>query len=243
MINNFSKILLILMGLCYSAFLSAQSLNINQQNLLEADSLFANKRYTEALENYEEIFSKQQATPAMLLRMSFIHEGLDQVVPSMFYLNQYFQMTADREAIQKITNLAEANELRGYQFHDTDYIFNLISRYRNLVMSLLAALSVLAGVILWRRKKQEQSLVPALVFQILCVGLLFTLSNGLFEKNEAIITSGNTVLMNGPGAGAEPITVINKGHKVKVLEQRQFWSKITWNETQGYVRNHRILPI
>ena len=179
----------------------------------------------------------------MLLRMAFIHEGLDQVVESMYYLNQYYQLSADREAILKITELAEANDLRGYQYSDGDYLINLLNRYKQLVTALLASLLLLSGIILWRRKAAKASLVPPFVFQLLCAIALVIFINGILDTDEAIIRSSNTVLMNGPGAGAEPITVLDKGHKVTVLEQQDIWTKITWNETIGYVRNHRILPI
>jgi hypothetical protein len=232
-----------MLGCIFCLLLSGQTVHPDSQTLEEADSLFANKRYTEALENYELLFAKKQATPAMLLRMAFIHEGLDQVVESMFYLNQYYQLSADREAIQKISELAEANELRGYRYSDGDYLINLLNRNKQLVAVLLASLLLLSGIILWKRKAANASLLPPFVFQLLCAVTLVIFINGILDTNEAIIRSSNTVLMNGPGAGAEPITVLDKGHKVTVLEQQDIWTKITWNETIGYVRNHRILPI
>ena len=108
---------------------------------------------------------------------------------------------------------------------------------------LLASLLLLSGIILWKRKAANASLLPPFVFHLLCAVTLVIFINGILDTNEAIIRSSNTVLMNGPGAGAEPITVLDKGHKVTVLEQQDIWTKIAWNETIGYVRNHRILPI
>jgi hypothetical protein len=241
--NNFPKIFLALLAFFFFSSSNAQNQPVDNQTLAKADSLFANKRYTEALENYEVLYATKQTSPAMLLRMAFIHEGLDQVVESMYYLNQYYQISADRDAIRKITELAEANELRGYQYSDGDYIINLLNRYQQWVIALLASLLLLTAIILWKRKAANASILPPMVFQTICAVALLVFINGILDTEEGIIRSSNTVLMNGPGAGAEPITVLGAGHKVTVLKQEEVWTKIAWNETIGYVRNHRIMPI
>jgi len=58
------------------------SLSTNAQvfgyRLKMADSLYGKKQYTQSLELYREIFNERNYSPAMLLRMAYIEEGLSQ---------------------------------------------------------------------------------------------------------------------------------------------------------------------
>jgi hypothetical protein len=242
MIYKFSNILTFALGLLVSLQALAQA-NTTEHLLQRADSLFESKKYTEALVEYQQLYKDQKASPSMLLKMAFIHEGLDQTVEALYYLNQYYELSADREVIQKISSLAETNELQGYRYTDADYILNFLNRYRIQFLSAMAALLMLTSIISWKRNQKNESLIPSFVFQVLLVIILFVFNNDILSDQQAIIKSNNTVLMNGPGAGAEPITVIKMGHKVTVLDRDEIWTKINWNDHVGFVRNNRILPI
>ena len=243
MIYKFSNILTVTFGILFSASLLAQDYTLNVSLLREADSLFTNKKYTEALTSYQAVYDQDKATPAMLLKMAFIHEGLDQTVESLYFLNQYYQLTADREAITKINELAKAHQLSGYEYSDGEYLLGYYRKYQTMILGTISALLLLSTVLVWRRKQHQETWVPAFVFQIIVAGLLLTFSNQWMESQKAIIKTNNTVLMNGPAAGAEPITIITKGHRVEVLERNTIWTKINWNNRVGYVRNNRILLI
>ena len=49
-----------------------------------------------------------------------------------------------------------------------------------------------------------------------------------------------TLLRSGPSAGAEPIEVVTKGHKVKVVSQSEIWTKVLWNGNEVFVRSNRL---
>src|SRR5688500_16903409 len=70
--------------------------------LKTADSLFQAKRYTQSLEHYEEILRQRQYTPAMLLKMAYINEGLNQIGSAMYYLNLYHTATGDKSVLRKM---------------------------------------------------------------------------------------------------------------------------------------------
>ena len=243
MIYKFFNISIVLFGIIFSVHAQSGIQASDQLTLNQADSLFESKKYTEALKLYNSLFEAKKSSPAMLLRMAFIHEGLSKDVEALYFLHQYYALTADRRVLTKITELAETNDLRGYEYSDLDYILNLIDRYRMSILGALAALIVLSIVLIWRQSKQEQSAAPALVLQIICLAMLFTLTNHLLEKEQGIISSRNTILMTGPSAGATPIRALEKGHKVTVIESDEVWTKIRWEDQVGFVRNNRILPI
>src|SRR5690349_5794198 len=88
--------------------------------LQTADSLFTAKRYTQSLEHYEEILRQRQYTPAMLLKMAYIQEGLNNMGSAMYYLNLYYIATNDKSVLEKMDEMATKFGLQGYETTDSD---------------------------------------------------------------------------------------------------------------------------
>ncbi|MFT4737113.1 MAG: hypothetical protein ACI8QD_001754 [Cyclobacteriaceae bacterium] len=243
MIYKFLNICIALFGLLYCV--SAQPNQLDRQNLSlsTGDSLFEQKKYTEALDIYVDLYQEKMSSPAMLLRMSYIYEGLKQEVQALYYLNQYYRLTADRDVLTKIAGLADNKNLSGYEYSDVDYILGFFSKYQLQIVLFLISILALSTVLTWKRQKAELSVIPPVILQVCVLALLFTFGNGLLDKSTGIIQTGNTPLMLGPSAGAEAITLVEKGHKVTILDRDEIWTKISWGERVGYIRNHRILPI
>src|SRR3954471_13835099 len=82
--------------------------------LAVADSLFSTKQYTQSLEQYKTVLDQRQYTPAMLLKMAYIQEGLSNIGPSMYYLNLYFLSSNDKSALKKMEDMATKYNLKGY---------------------------------------------------------------------------------------------------------------------------------
>jgi uncharacterized protein YgiM (DUF1202 family) len=62
------------------------------RELVKADSLFEQKKYTESFDLYEQILDEEQlASPKMLLKMAFIKEGLGDYSRALYFLNVYYQ--------------------------------------------------------------------------------------------------------------------------------------------------------
>ncbi|MEM9824915.1 MAG: hypothetical protein AAF985_27775, partial [Bacteroidota bacterium] len=98
-------------------------------------------KYTEALERYEEILNEGTASPAMLLKMAYIEDGLENFASSLFYLNAYFQKTGDRATLTKIEELAANNKLVGYNYSDIDIFFIFFKKYRHQIVLILLLLA------------------------------------------------------------------------------------------------------
>ena len=198
--------------------------DLNAQNplLKQADSLFSQQKYTEALSLYEKIYDSGVASSAMLLKMAFIQDGLNNYAEALFYLDKYYQISADRHVVGKIEELAEENDLTGYQYDDTHYFLALLEKYRMYLMLLLLAVSVLLLAYIIRKTKAGEKPVAAGIIQVMVLLLVLAVNN-LETSNRGIIVSNNTLLRSGPSAGAEPIEILSKGHKVKVIGQDGVW--------------------
>lgn len=224
-------------------FFSISLLNLSilsASNLDQADSLFEVNKYTEALEIYETIFQEGQASPSMLLKMAFIQEGLENYVDALYYLNLYYERSGNKKALVKMQQIAAANELEGYDFTDQDYMLNIISKNKLLIQIALLVLSLLLFAYIIRKFRNNESSRLALISQAFILSILFIFNNEFFSTERAIVLNDHTLLRSAPSAAAEPLESIEKGHRVRVLEQTDVWVKIEWNDQSAYLRKGRI---
>ncbi len=224
-----------------SLLFSTQLANSQQvtNNIILADSLFNQKKYTESLELYEELLSVQkQYTPQMLLKMAFITEGLNNYSKALYYLNLYYAKTTDKRALKKMEKLAELHKLKGYDYKDKEFFTMLYKKYRKHITILLMAVSILLLGFLYKRKKERPiDLGVFLTFSLLL--LFYHVNNpGFLEKG--IITAPNAYMMKTPSSGADLIEIIDPGHRVNIIDQNDVWLEIEWDGEKGFVREGNI---
>lgn len=220
---------------CIPVFTFAQN-----ADLAAADSLFANQKYTDAMEIYEQIFENKEASPAMLTKMAYIQEGLGNFSDALYYLNLYYLKTSDKAAVNKMRELAEKNNLTGYEYSDLKFILGISRQYRSEILLGLILFSAILFIYAWRKIKHKEKPVFSAVWQLLTLIAIISLNNRFFDTKGGIINQDHTLLMTGPSAGSEPIDFVNKGNKVIVLGSDEIWSKVQYGETEAYVRSKNI---
>lgn len=228
------------LGILFSCFLSIA--NAQNEPLIQGDSLFNQQNYTEAFKNYNQLFSEGKASTAMLLKMAFIQDGLGNYEHALYFLDLYYQKSANRSVVGKIEELAATNELQGYTYDDISYFFSLLEKYRMHFTLLLVCVMILLVVYIFRKTKEREKPIAAMIIQVFVVAILFSITN-LRSANHGVITSNGTLLRSGPSAGAEPIVIIDKGHKVRVLDRTDVWTKILWDGEEVFVRNGKLRVI
>ena len=207
-------------------------------SLIKADSLFQEKKYTEAWELFQEIYQQGYYSPNMLLKMAFIQEGLKHPGPSLFFLNLYYLQTRDAETLEKIKDLASRNGLSGYESK------SLISYYHHFHPQISILGSSLLGFLFFltwylnknSEKKHFTPFITSLLLSILLSGHLYLGSN----LNTAIITSPRTFIMKGPSPGAEMVSMVTEGHRITILGQHDVWLKIKWEGETRYIHKNAV---
>lgn len=217
---------------------------LNNPLLVRADSLFQQKRYIQSLELYQKLFEDHRYTPAMLLRMAYVEEGLSNVSRSAYYLNLYYLATQDEDALTKLEELAIKNRLEGYVTDEIDGLRSFYLTHRDLITYILFGMGILAcAIALTQRLVMKRK--PIGEFVTLCmVTALFMLhisQQTMWEK--AIVANDNTYLMNGPSAGASVLAIVRDGHRVDVLGTKDVWTKVKLGESEGYMRSSNLLPV
>ncbi|MEO1255420.1 MAG: SH3 domain-containing protein, partial [Bacteroidota bacterium] len=215
-----------------------------QENILvrKADSLFNRQKFTEALEVYNQLYASGLTSSAILLKMAFIEDASGNYADALYYMDKYYLRTADRSVIGKIEEVAGANDLSGYQYDDISYFGALLSKYKLWVIAFLALLMLSLTVYIYEKKQEDQKPISAFVLQIM-VGIFFLFVANFKTTTQGIIVSNQTLLRTGPSAGAEPLELIRKGHKVEVLSNDKIWSKIRWDGEEVYIRSGRLKTI
>jgi Bacterial SH3 domain len=231
-----------------SLFLLVLSTVVNAQSnnplLVRADSLFQQKRYIQSLELYQKLFEDHRYTPAMLLRMAYVEEGLNNISRSVYYLNLYYLATQDEDALVKLEEVAIKNRLEGYSTDETDSFLSFYLTHHTLITIILVALAVLALAIALTQRlifkhKPIGEFVCMCIVSALC--LLHLSQKSFWEK--AIIAKDNTYVMSGPSAGASVVMIARDGHRVSVIGKQDVWVKIKLGESEGYIRNSNLLPV
>lgn len=236
----FYLFLLLFVSSSFSAFC-----NSPKEKLILADSLFAQKKYTQSFDLYEDIQnSDQKATPAMLLKMAFIKEGLGDYTNALYYLNLYYLKTNQKRVLKKMENLAEQHKLSGYNYDDVEFFLNIYHQYHLQIDFLIIGLVFMFFGILFYKKRtfKIQSSFHGIVYICLLLALLF-INNYWREHTKAIVTTSDVYLMKGPSPGSDVVDVISKGHRVDILEQDDVWIKISWNENEAFIKAFNLKQI
>ena len=235
------KIVIILLALSSAG--PALFAQVSSFRLQQADSLYEKKQYVQSLDHYRSILDQKQYSPAMLLKMAYIEEGLNRVGQALYYLNLYYLASNDKLVLEKMDELAAKYNLDGYKSSEADVAISFYHDYDFQLSLTLAVLSIfLLSLLFYWRKKTNRPIATATVLFIVLV--LFGVHLNFGSKiSTAIVGESNTYLMDGPSAGASVVSVIEEGHRVEVVGKTDVWYEVKWNENTVYVRDHDLLMV
>lgn len=220
------------------------SAQVSNHRLAMADSLFKAKQYTQSFELYQSVLEQKQYSPAMLLKMAYIQEGLNNTGQAMYYLNLYFVASNDKSVLTKMDQMAKKFNLHGYEETDADWMFSFYHDYYFPITIFIIALSLLSmSLIFYTKIKLRQRPIASSVFLVVVLAGFFVHIN--FGKNisEAIVFQQNTYVMSGPSAGAPIVDVIDEGNRVEIIGKNDVWLKVRWNDEDAYVKNDALMKV
>jgi len=175
--------------------------------------------------------------------MAYIEEGLNRVGPALYYLNLYYLATSDKQALEKMEELATKYNLKGYEPTDTDWLTGFYYDYHQPLSVGLAALVVLlVSVTFAVRRRGRNPLAIGIVSMLVLIVLVAHVNLG--EKaSTGIVGNANAYLMDGPSPGATVISVVDEGHRVQIVGRRDVWVEVMWNGATAYIRENNLLPV
>lgn len=210
--------------------------------LNRADSLFSARKYTQSLSIYEKIYAEtNEATPAMLLKMAYSNEAMENLGNSMLYLHDYYRLTGDEDVLDKMDALASVNGLEGYKPSEFEKVKKVVDDFKVQIIGILFALALLILGMMYRKIQKHKTKSPSLILSLAIVlAIIFYVVNLNTNKTNALIMQNNAYLMTGPSAAAELIEVVGQGHKVEVIGKKDIWYEIKWRGQRAYIRENNL---
>jgi uncharacterized protein YgiM (DUF1202 family) len=175
--------------------------------------------------------------------MAYVNVAFNDYPQALYYLNLAYYIHPDQAVLQKMEELAEANSLSGYEFSDYEYIASIYHEYHDLIAIGGTALIVFGvGLLLWLKQRKSNLAFPAVALAIFIVGFASVINFG-FPLAHGIIYKNQTFLMDSPSAGSKLVATVKSGHRVEILEKKDIWQKVRWNDEEVYVRSMNLMLI
>jgi hypothetical protein len=213
--------------------------------LARADSLFEQKRYTQSFVIYDSLLTtRSKVSPAMLLKMAYIREGLGDYSNALYYLNMYYLRTNNKRTLRKMEDIAKKYDLKGYQYTDFEFFMNIFYRYyMQIVLSLGSLLILLVSYMIYKKRRLREKPGFSLFYTVLILLILFYVVNFGKSYHKGIIIHPDTYLMEGPSAGSKLVAIAGQGHRLKVKGRKDVWVKVEWDDKEAYIRENNLLQI
>lgn len=214
----------------------------SQQLLQRADSLYEQKKFTEAKELYFNLFQAGWQSPATLLKMAHVHEGLGEFGEALFFLSEYYKQTEDNRAYEKIITMANAQNMPGFELNPLQRAtIWLNNRLLNFLPALAVASIFFMALMLYNSRRGNKSGQYASGFvSILCVTTAGLVLNFFTPSKNAVITHTG-YFMSGPSSASNLLTIIPKGNKIEVKGYSDVWAEVTWDGQNGFIRKADFL--
>ena len=208
----------------------------NEKYLLnEGDSLFKLRKYVDAKKIYENLYyEKNYFSDAMLLKLSFIEEGIGNYEKALIYLSKHYYQTHNKETSTKIKSIAKKNELIGFEQNDLSLILNAYNKNIYLIHSILVVILVLYLII-----GEKKDISYHIRFMIISV-IVLAIMNFNLTKKQGIVDQDNTYIMNGPSSGSDVYSIIKKGNKLKISKEYSIWYEVIFENKKKYIRKKNI---
>lgn len=216
-------------------FVTTNILANDKYLLNEGDSLFKLRKYFDAKKIYENLYyEKNYFSDAMLLKLSFIEEGIGNYEKALIYLSKHYYQTHNKETSTKIKSIAKKNELIGFEQNDLSLILNAYNKNIYLIHSILVVILVLYLII--GEKKDTSYHIRFMIISVLVLAIM----NFNLTKKQGIVDQDNTYIMNGPSSGSDVYSIIKKGNKLKISKEYSIWYEVIFENKKKYIRKKNI---
>ena len=216
--------------------------NANDQLLAQADSLYAQKKYSEASKVYAQLYQQGFFSEATLLKMAFAYEGLGEAGKALYYLEAYYRITEDAKTYEKIKTLANAKNISGYELSEMDRLLIWASNRKKIYLPVITTVTffLIALMFFYTKRKQFNGKIVTGFLSILLILVTFVSINFIDAPNKAVVIT-ESHFMSAPSAASNLIRLIPEGNQVKLGREHDIWIEAEWNNEMGYLRKTDLL--
>lgn len=226
-----------------------------QQSFVDANKLYQNSNYTDAVTAYENLLKQGQESSELYFNLGNAYYKLNKVAPAIFNLEKALAICPNDKEIQN--NLAfaqkmtidEVVEVPKVGFSKIVQDFTSIFHFETWAW-LTIFFSVLVLICFVGYYFSETTTIKRVFFSTMLTFLLLIIVSffaGFYEKNNyestkpAIVFAEIANVKSEPNTNASDVFVIHAGTKVFVLESLNNFKKIRLLDLkQGWIENNKI---
>lgn len=236
---------------CFSLFGFAQ----NDQIFEQANALYNDAKYAEAIDKYESILDSDTHSAELYFNLGNANYKLNNIAPSIYYYEKALQLSPNDKEIQ--SNLAFAQNMtidaidKVPQVGFSRIINNMVNTFKTDTWAKFAIGGVLAFVLLFlmyhfsysTSKKRIAFIVSIVSLFVACfsVAMAFQKENLDKKDNPAIVFAQESRVKSEANKTSEEVFRLHEGTKVQILETYEDWKKIQLRDNStGWISSKDI---
>ena len=222
----------------------------NKSIFENANSLYNNENYNDAILEYERILSSGEHSAAVYFNLGNAYYKLNQIGQSIYYYEKALQLEPENEDV--LTNLAFANNMRidkievipttGFSKMFSSIVNTMFFDTWAVLAVFFMVLFIVAFVFYTQSKftnRKRYFFITAmftLFFSILSLAFAYKQEAELIKKKYAIVFAEESQVKTEPKLNSTEAFELHEGTKVKVLDVFEDWTKIKLtNGSTGWI--------
>lgn len=250
------KRIILLITICFSASLEAGAQDVPDSLWNDANAHYANAQYQEALENYLQIESSGQESPALYYNIGNTYFKMRYIAYAILYYEKALRLEPNNPDILYNLQVAREQCIDRIEPVPTFFVTKWIRESHQILSSgmwavisigLLVLALVLFLVFFFARgvRFRKASFILSIViflFAILSTTFAWQSRKEATREDLAIVLAAVSSVRSAPGTQGKDLLVIHEGTRLRVLEQMGDWARIELEDgRQGWVALNEIV--
>lgn len=241
----------ILLLCCFSLIGFSQ----NDEIFSEANALYNNGKFAEAIDKYESILDSEQHSAELYFNLGNANYKLNNIAPSIYYYEKALLLAPNDKDIQN--NLAFAQNMTIDAIANVPnvgfsrLVNNIVNTFSTDTWAKIAVGGVMLFVLLFlmyhfsysSSKKRIAFIVSVFSLFIACFSVAMAFQKAGLDKkdNPAIVFAQESRVKTDPNPTSEEVFRLHEGTKVQVVETYEDWKKIKLSDNAtGWIPNKDI---
>jgi tetratricopeptide (TPR) repeat protein len=229
--------IIILLLVCFCSLLGFTP---NDQAFEQANGLYNEGKYAEAIDKYESVLDSEVHSVALFFNLGNANYKLNNIAPSIYYYEKALQLAPNDKEIE--SNLAFAKNMtidaidKVPQVGFSRIINNVVNTYNTDVWAKIAVGGVTVFVLLYLMyhfsyatyRKRIAFVTSIISLLVACFSLALAFQKESLDKkdNPAIVFVQESRVKSEANKTSEEVFRLHEGTKVQVLETYEDWKKI-----------------
>lgn len=230
----------------------------NNQLFDEANTLYNDANYTEALEKYKTILKSGEHSAALYFNIANAHYKLNHIAPSIYYYEKALLLKPNDKDIQNNIAFARNMTVDAIDSAPEVGISKLIKNMTNMMsfdawakssvgFVFLFVILFVAYYFMYSTSKKRLAFVSgslSLMLSFIALGFAFHKFKLVSNDQPAIVFAQETKIKSEPNLRSAEAFVLHEGTKVQVLDTVSNWKKIKLSDGKtGWIMNDDIKMI